>query len=142
MAAKKRRLTGRPEGGFTLIELLVVIAIIALLMSILMPAMAHAQKQARAVACRSNLKQWGTLWAMYTDENNGYFPRRTNTSGRWIDVLFDYYYKDPKIRCCPMAKKIAFPDFPPGATDTLQVGGGPFTSWGKLGESAGRPAGT
>jgi len=142
MTAKKRRLTGRPEGGFTLIELLVVIAIIALLMSILMPAMAHAQKQARAVACRSNLKQWGTLWAMYTDDNNGYFPRRTSTSGRWIDVLFDYYYKDPKIRCCPMAKKIAFPDFPPGATDTLQVGGGPFTSWGKLGESAGRPAGT
>ena len=143
MAVKKRRRTGRPKGGFTLIELLVVIAIIALLMSILMPAMARVQKQARAVACRSNLKQWGTIWAMYTDDNNSYFPRRTQNpgSGRWIDVLFDYYYKDPKIRCCPMAKKYAV-EYPPPANDTLTLGGDALTSWGKLDDSVGRPAGT
>jgi prepilin-type N-terminal cleavage/methylation domain-containing protein len=45
--------------GFTLIELLVVIAIIALLMAILMPTMQRTRKQARVVACQSNLKQWG-----------------------------------------------------------------------------------
>ena len=128
--------------GFTLIELLVVIAIIALLMAILMPALQRVRKQAKTVMCQSNLKQWGTIWAMYTDDNNGLFPTRYSASGRWIDVLFDYYYRDPKIRCCPMATKIAFPQYPPGASGTLEIGGDKFTSWGKLIETAGRPAGT
>jgi prepilin-type N-terminal cleavage/methylation domain-containing protein len=128
--------------GFTLIELLVVIAIIALLMSILMPAMSRVRQQARAVACRSNLKQWGTLFAMYTDDNNGFFPKRRSNSGRWINVLFDYYYRDDKIRCCPAVKKIKEPVFPPGASGTLGVGGDAHTHWGRVAESAGRPAGT
>jgi type II secretory pathway pseudopilin PulG len=120
-----------------LIELLVVIAIIALLMSILMPALTRVRKQARAVVCQSNLKQWGTIWAMYTDENNGFFPKRRSASGRWIDVLFDYYYKDPKFRVCPAATKIAAPQYPPGASGTLEVGGDAETSWGRVAETGG-----
>ncbi len=128
--------------AFTLIELLVVIAIIALLMSILMPALSRVRKQARAVVCQSNLKQWGAIWAMYTDDNNGLFPTRTGNSGRWIDVLFDYYYKDPKFRVCPMAKKIAHEQYPPGASNFSAIAGNWETSWGRLSETAGRPAGT
>jgi prepilin-type N-terminal cleavage/methylation domain-containing protein/prepilin-type processing-associated H-X9-DG protein len=60
--------------GFTLIELLVVIAIIALLMSILMPALSKAKEQARAVVCMSNMHQWAIVWKLYTDENQGRFP--------------------------------------------------------------------
>jgi prepilin-type N-terminal cleavage/methylation domain-containing protein len=130
--------------GFTLIELLVVIAIIALLMSILMPALGRVRKQARSVVCQTNLKQWGVIWAMYADDNNGLFPKRrggTNDT-RWINVLFDYYYKDDKFRVCPMARKIAFPQYPPGASDTLTVGGDAETSWGRIAETGGRPAGT
>jgi prepilin-type N-terminal cleavage/methylation domain-containing protein len=59
--------------GFTLIELLVVIAIIALLMSILMPALAKVKDQARAVACLANLRQWNFIFNTYINENNGKF---------------------------------------------------------------------
>ena len=64
----------RKHKGFTLIELLVVIAIIALLLSIIMPAMKKVKEQAQFVICSNNLKQWGISGTMYTAENDGYFP--------------------------------------------------------------------
>jgi len=88
--------------AFTLIELLVVIAIVALLMAILMPTLQRVRKQAKAVGCQSNLKQWCLIWGMYTEDNNGYFPE-----GVWTwqqDVR--RYYVDPKICLCPTATKL------------------------------------
>lgn len=55
--------------GFTLIELLVVIAIIALLMSILMPALSKAKEQGKRVVCLNNIKQLTAAWIMYADDN-------------------------------------------------------------------------
>ncbi len=64
---------GKRKRGFTLIELLVVIAIIALLMSILMPALQRVKKQARTTACLAALKQWGLMFSLYCQDNEGYF---------------------------------------------------------------------
>jgi len=60
--------------GFTLIELLVVIAIIALLLSIIMPSLQQAKKQAQFVICKSNLKNYGLAGTMYIQNNNDCFP--------------------------------------------------------------------
>lgn len=88
--------------GFTLIELLVVIAIIALLMAILMPALQRVKKQARTVNCQANLHQWALIWAMYTEDNNGYFPSQVLV---WRDLV-EQYHKEKKITLCPTATKL------------------------------------
>ncbi len=96
--------------AFTLVELLVVIAIIALLMSILMPALARVRIQAKVVICQSNLRQWGAIFAMYTADNDGSFQEgwsgAGNTSNWWMDATRPYYANHGDIRCCPNASNL------------------------------------
>jgi len=93
---------GRSGAGFTLIELLVVIAIIALLLSILMPALQRVKKQARAVGCQANLRQWGTIFEIYMQENDGYFAYG-DSSGRWRNVLQEQHKDRSLTALCPEA---------------------------------------
>jgi prepilin-type N-terminal cleavage/methylation domain-containing protein len=64
----------RTYRAFTLVELLVVIGIIALLISVLLPALNKARQQANSLACLSNEHQMGLMLAMYESENNGWMP--------------------------------------------------------------------
>lgn len=112
--------------GFTLIELLVVISIIAVLMAILMPALNRVKKQARTSACLANLRQWGLLFSMYCDDNDGYFftgeingSRANAGSGEfWRETMRPYTKSfTTKLWLCPQATK------------TLPQGGIPQSGW-------------
>jgi prepilin-type N-terminal cleavage/methylation domain-containing protein len=124
--------------AFTLIELLVVIAIIALLMSILMPALARVKEQARAISCISRIRSWGLLFKLYTDDNDGYFNEgfgfndhhgQSNDLGLWMNALRPYY-KDDKMRFCPTATRLA-----EGPQDA-----GTFKAWIRTGQANRYPA--
>jgi prepilin-type N-terminal cleavage/methylation domain-containing protein/prepilin-type processing-associated H-X9-DG protein len=69
----------RKSLGFTLVELLVVMAIISILAAMLLPALSRARQQARAAACKSNLKQIGYAMGMYQTDFDEMFPSSNNT---------------------------------------------------------------
>jgi len=104
------------------------VAIIALLMSILMPALSKVRKQARAVMCQSNLKQLGSAAWMYAGDYDGYLPAEQqgtfNTSQDcWVTAMRPYY-KDGDVRLCPMASK------PMSEERPEYYGGDTFLAWG------------
>jgi len=102
----------RRAKAFTLVEVLVVIAVIALLMAILLPVLGRAKRQAKAVVCRSNLRQWGLWFSMYTADNDdrffgGYYDRDHEWRGGplWTLPMWPYYKDSNDVLLCPMAMK-------------------------------------
>lgn len=86
----------RKHRGFTLVELLVVVGIIALLLSILMPALARTKQQAYLTKCATNLRNIGQVMRMYADDRKGWVPRdyafySMDTHVLWAEVFGPYF---------------------------------------------------
>ncbi len=126
---------------FTLIELLVAIAIIAILASLLLPVLTGAKKRAREIVCLGQLRQNGMGLLMYTDDNNQYWPWRSEGAGyginKWswdwysgvdnfdMHVVIEEYVPKGENYICPFADGSWQDYWPqPGSTDY-----GPFYRW-------------
>jgi prepilin-type N-terminal cleavage/methylation domain-containing protein/prepilin-type processing-associated H-X9-DG protein len=89
---------------FTLIELLVVIAIIAILMTMLLPALKSAREMAKGVKCAGQLRQTGAAGLSYACDYNNQIPMKIANSSGWVpwSVAFrDYKYLNQKVLLCP-----------------------------------------
>jgi prepilin-type N-terminal cleavage/methylation domain-containing protein len=100
----------RVKGGFTLIELLVVIAIIAILASMLLPALARAKEEAHRAQCKSNMHQVGLTVMMYAHDSLDAYPSALRDDGLyhcgWIGsnvmiMLTNSLRLQSNVLCCP-----------------------------------------
>lgn len=86
-----------------------VIAIIAILASMLLPALAKAKSKAQAITCVSNLHQWGIEWTIYTSDNRDRFPDGTVDGGwargAWFNALQRQVGQRKQLLTCPVAVK-------------------------------------
>lgn len=131
--------------GFTLIELLMVISIVVLLMAILLPALQRIRKQARAVVCQANQKQWAATVALYAEDNQGRLPSNHSIDTPIWFLRGSFISKDDPnestslhavdtegIACCPMAVKpgrAAFTYMTSGEIYMEGTGGSTFAAW-------------
>ena len=131
-------MNNKQRQGFTLIELLVVIAIIALLLSILLPALKNVKDQSRRIVCLSNVRQQIIALRTYAHENEDSYPVRSSLVYKLsqdyqepqseaeaislltgLGKLYPEYISDPHMFYCPADREVKYdgkyswgPNFP------------------------------
>ena len=125
-ASRKSRTQGKSRlHAFTLIELLVVIAIIAILASMLLPALSCAKAHARRIVSVNNEKNLILSLILFVDDEDGFFPKQRGPGDtKWPTALLDGY-KDVRILKCPsdMIGKSGAPDpnYPANAAERSYI---------------------
>jgi prepilin-type N-terminal cleavage/methylation domain-containing protein len=105
--------TRRPVSGFTLIELLVVIAIIAVLISLLLPALGRARESSRATICMANMKQIGVGYSLYANDFKGQIWEAGIANPSTTPGLYRFWYAQGQN-----------PRQPVSASNPLEIGPG------------------
>jgi len=98
----------KSKATFTRKDLIVVLSCVAFLLMNLAAISSNSRKRAREAVCLSNLRQWGQVFQMYTNDNNGYFMSglisgREAGDGTWWMIPLKPYFKDRKLLLCPAA---------------------------------------
>lgn len=149
----------RNRRKFTLLELLVVIGVIAVLASLLLPALQKARSSATAILCLSNQKQVGNGFICYADDYNGYFFPGNGINLSWYNIYgasnanaasLNLGYVNPKVTYCPAGPAIKPNDiwwcygapawhphfFSYSKLISAGANGNQYIKWGKIGDPA------
>lgn len=117
----------RAVGGFTLMELLIVISIVALLSSLLLPAMSQARNRALQIHCLNNQKQLAFAVTLYTSDNADWFPPIQDygegAESSWRPFLFQYVGRAAEVYDCPAESQDRYAGGPRDVVGQVYVAG-------------------